>query len=213
MESVPVKCLGKREARKQDRRAAILAIAKRHFMEQGYVGVSMSAIAAELGGSKGTLWSYFASKEELFDACVDEVTREYREQVMQLLVPSDNLQATLCAFVRSLLRKVTSPDAIRLHRVIHAEVARSPEMGEVFYRRGPQRTRELVAAYLEDAMHKKQLRRADPMRAAFALTSLCMGAHQRAMLGHQYSAAELDEDTDYIVDVFLRAFAPEPVVA
>ncbi|PVX30346.1 TetR/AcrR family transcriptional regulator [Sphingomonas pokkalii] len=210
MEIVTPKCMGKREARKQDRRAAIIAIAKRHFMENGYVAVSMSAIAAELGGSKGTLWSYFASKEELFDACVDEVTREYREQVMHLLVPSDNLQATLCEFVRSLLRKVTSKDATRLHRVIHAEVERSPEMGAIFFRRGPQRTREIVAAYLEDAMRKGQLRTADPLRAAFALTSLTMGSHQRAMLGYQFSDAEIEEEADYIVDFFLRAFAPEP---
>jgi AcrR family transcriptional regulator len=213
MEIVIPKCLGKREARKQDRRAAILMIAKRHFMEQGYNAASMSAIAAELGGSKGTLWSYFASKEELFDACVDEVTRDYREQVMQLLVPSDNLQATLCAFIRSLLRKVTSKEAIQLHRVIHAEVERSPEMGEIFFRRGPQRTREMLAAHLEDAMHKGQLRRSDPLKAAFALTSLCMGSQQRAMLGYHFSAAEIDEETDYIVDLFLRAFAPEPAAS
>jgi AcrR family transcriptional regulator len=213
MEIVTPKCVGKREARKQDRRAAILAISKRHFMAHGYSGASMSAIAAELGGSKGTLWSYFASKEELFDACVDEVTRDYREQVMQLLVPSDNLKATLCAFIRSLLHKVTSRDALRLHRVIHAEVERSPEMGEIFFRRGPQRTRELVAAYLQDAMDKGQLRRSDPLRAAFALTSLCMGMQQRAMLGYQFNDSEIDDETDYIVDFFLRAFAPESVTA
>ncbi|UYY77543.1 TetR/AcrR family transcriptional regulator [Sphingomonas sp. R1] len=213
METLTPKCLGKREARKLDRRAAILAIAKRHFMEQGYAAVSMSAIASELGGSKGTLWSYFASKEELFDACVDEATRDYREQVMQLLVPSDNLQATLCAFIRSLLRKVTSREAIQLHRVIHAEVERSPEMGAIFFRRGPQRTRELLAAYLEDAMHKGQLRTSDPLKAAFALTSLCMGSQQRAMLGHVFTDAEIDEETDYIVDFFLRGFAPEPARA
>ncbi|KTF70644.1 TetR/AcrR family transcriptional regulator [Sphingomonas sp. HT-1] len=210
MESVSVKHLGKRESRKQDRRAAILVIAKRHFMEQGYAAVSMSAIAAELGGSKGTLWSYFASKEELFDACVDEATREYREQVLKLLVPSDDLRATLCAFTLSLLRKITSRDAIQLHRVIHAEVERSPEMGAIFFRRGPQRTREMLAAHLQDAMQKGQLRQSDPLRAAFALTSLCMGAQQRAMLGHQFSQAELEEETDYNVDLFLRAFAPEP---
>lgn len=210
MESVLEKALGKREARKQDRRAAIVAIATRHFMEQGYAGVSMSAIAAELGGSKGTLWSYFASKEELFDACVDEATRSYREQVSQLLVPSDDLHATLCAFVRSLLRKVISRDAIQLHRVIHAEVDRSPEMGRIFFRRGPQRTREMLADHLADAMRKGQLRDSDPLRAAYALTSLCMGLQQRAMLGQQFSDAELDEEADYIVDLFLRAFGPEP---
>ena len=35
-------------------------------MELGYERTSMSEIAARLGGSKATLYSYFPSKEELF---------------------------------------------------------------------------------------------------------------------------------------------------
>ena len=70
MTKIMEKAPGKREARKEERREAILAIAKRVFLDQGYSGASMSAISAELGGSKGTLWSYFPSKEELFAARV-----------------------------------------------------------------------------------------------------------------------------------------------
>ena len=46
--------------------AQIIAVAREHFFEKGFEGASMSAIAAQLGGSKRTLWSYFPSKEELF---------------------------------------------------------------------------------------------------------------------------------------------------
>ena len=64
-------CPSRREARRQSRREAILDVAAQSFLEHGYAGTTMSAIAATLGGSKGTLWSYFASKEVLFAAVID----------------------------------------------------------------------------------------------------------------------------------------------
>ena len=44
----------RREARRLTRREAILDVAQASFMEYGYAGTTMSAIAAMLGGSKGT---------------------------------------------------------------------------------------------------------------------------------------------------------------
>ena len=42
--------LGKREARKQDRRDAIVAAARRSFLEEGYAATSMSGLLKTLGG-------------------------------------------------------------------------------------------------------------------------------------------------------------------
>ena len=54
------------------RRQAILDIARESFVTDGFAATSMSAIAAKLGGSKGTLYNYFRSKEELFEAIMQE---------------------------------------------------------------------------------------------------------------------------------------------
>lgn len=51
------------------RRAAAL------FSEHGYRGLGMRGIAEALGVSKSALYHYFPSKEALFAACTDEVTR------------------------------------------------------------------------------------------------------------------------------------------
>ncbi len=45
------------------------------FSEQGYSGLGMRQIAQHLGLSKSALYHYFPSKEALFAACTDEVTR------------------------------------------------------------------------------------------------------------------------------------------
>lgn len=210
MENLTGKAPGKREARKQDRREAILAVAKRTFLEKGYSGASMSAISAELGGSKGTLWSYFPSKEDLFAAVLDEATAAYRQQLGDLLKPSDNLHATILQFCRSFVAKITSPEALRLHRLVAAEVNRFPQVGQIFFRRAPQPTLELLARFFADEMEAGTLRRDDPDRAARVLASLCMGgAQQRMLWGQQIDAEERDQEAVAAADIFMRAFAAD----
>src|SRR5579871_1168537 len=59
------------ESQRSDaRRRAILEVGREVFLAQGYAAASMSEIAAKLGGSKGTLYNYFRSKEELFSAFI-----------------------------------------------------------------------------------------------------------------------------------------------
>ncbi|MBN8812205.1 MULTISPECIES: TetR/AcrR family transcriptional regulator [unclassified Sphingomonas] len=208
MEKILDRPSGKREARKEERREAILAIAKRVFLDQGYSGASMSAISAELGGSKGTLWSYFPSKEELFAAVLDDATKEYRGQLADVLKPGEDVRAAVLQFCRGFIAKISSPDGLRLHRLIASEVSRFPEIGDIFYRRAPMPTQQLLAGFLERAMDAGTLRRADPLFAARVLASLCLGVQQRMIWGQELSAAERDHEAAQMAEVFLRAFAP-----
>ncbi|MDF2386214.1 TetR/AcrR family transcriptional regulator [Nostoc ellipsosporum NOK] len=208
MEKILDRPSGKREARKEERREAILAIAKRVFLDQGYSGASMSAISAELGGSKGTLWNYFPSKEELFAAVLDDATREYRGQLADVLKPGEDVRAAVLQFCRGFIAKISSPDGLRLHRLIASEVSRFPEIGDIFYRRAPMPTQQLLAGFLERAMDAGTLRRADPLFAARVLASLCLGVQQRMIWGQELSAAERDHEATQMAEVFLRAFAP-----
>ena len=48
---------------------------------QGFDAASMGEIAREAGVSKGTLYVYFDSKEELFEAIVEEQCRQQGEQI------------------------------------------------------------------------------------------------------------------------------------
>jgi AcrR family transcriptional regulator len=209
MEKTPDKAPGKREARKQERREAILAIAQRVFLDQGYSAASMSAISAELGGSKGTLWSYFPSKEELFAAVLDDATIEYRRRLADLLQPGEDVRTAILKFCTSFLAKITSADGIRLHRLVASEVARFPEVGEIFFRRAPLPTQQLLCGFFEREMAAGNLRTDDPLFAARVLASLCTGVQQRMLWGQEITDAERDHEAELITDVFLRAFAPK----
>ena len=55
----PAPAVSKRDVRRE----GILDVARGVFLSEGYATASMSTIAAKLGGSKGTLYNYFKSKE------------------------------------------------------------------------------------------------------------------------------------------------------
>ncbi len=62
----------KRERRKQARPGELLDAALDLFVEKGFAATRVEEVAARAGVSKGTLFLYFPSKEELFKAVVRE---------------------------------------------------------------------------------------------------------------------------------------------
>ena len=58
------------------KRRQILDGARKVFMDLGFDGASMGEIARSAGVSKGTLYVYFADKNRLFEAIVEEEALE-----------------------------------------------------------------------------------------------------------------------------------------
>lgn len=187
-------------------------MASGYFLEHGYAGTTMSGIAAALGGSKGTLWSYYPSKDVLFGAVLDRVTSAFREQLGMTLNADDSVEAALGKFCRKFMARITSPDAVALYRLVFGESARIPEVGRIFYERAPRRTQELLAGYLEKAMAAGSLRSEDPLCAAQQLTALCMaGSHQKLVTSviDRVDEETMEAEAQRAVDTFLRAYRPE----
>jgi len=73
------------EERTNERRAQILQAAAAVFARMGIDGARMDDIVTESGLSKGTLYWYFDSKQEIIVALVDEVVRGEYVQLQQLI--------------------------------------------------------------------------------------------------------------------------------
>lgn len=202
---------GRREARKADRRRAILEVAERSFLERGFADTSMSMIAAELGGSKTTLWSYFPSKDELFAAVLDSKIASFQKELDEALIPAGGPEAALTRFGRIMLRKVLSPLSIALHRLIVAEAGRFPSIGRTFAERGPDRVRARLCRYMEDEMTAKRLRAGDPMLAARQFIALCQAGCYLDRLWRPNVALTVDADAEVAgsVNTFMAAWGPK----
>lgn len=196
---------GRRAAARELRREAIMDMAMQVFMENGYAGTTMSEIAARLGGSKGTLWSYFPSKEALFAAVLDRATSAFRAELVEVFTPQADVAQALRRFCLHFVAKLTSPEAVSVHRTVVGEARRFPELGRIFFESAPGRTRKMVADYLAEAMQRGALRQGDPMQAAMQLTGMCMaGCHMELLVGVIDSAPARRIETE--VDAAVRAF-------
>jgi len=97
------------------KRRAILDVASEVFLAQGYAATSMSEIAATLGGSKGTLYNYFRSKEELFSAFITDTCQGPAMAIFDQLPTADDgksMRDNLVDFGTDFLSFILSPRLI-----------------------------------------------------------------------------------------------------
>ena len=123
--------LSSRETRRESRRDKILDVAEAQFMKFGYAGTAMSNIVNELGGSKGTLWSYFPSKYSLFTAVVDRASSIFRDTLKTSLDTGEDIETVLLDFCRKYIKKITLEKSLELYRLIIGESIRFPEIGTI----------------------------------------------------------------------------------
>jgi AcrR family transcriptional regulator len=203
--------MSKREERRGERRATILETAGRFFLDNGYAGTTMSAVAAKLGGSKGTLWNYFGSKEDLFAACIEDKTEAFRAELVSVLNPAAPLRLAIEGFCRSFAAKIRMPASIALYQLLVGEGARAPEASRIYFERGPVVVETLLTAFLGSHAEGGRLRGGPPLEMAHVLISLCTGmSHQRLLLGLAPGSLSPTALTpDKITDLFFRLYAPE----
>ena len=87
----PKRKLEQDNAKNAEVRARILKAAEEHFIQQGFDEVKMVDVAQQAGVAKGLVFYYFNSKQELFDAVLDQ----YYAAQMSALMPAISSQGTL----------------------------------------------------------------------------------------------------------------------
>jgi AcrR family transcriptional regulator len=192
------------------RREAILDVAQEVFLEEGFAAASMSTIAARLGGSKGTLYNYFRSKDELFKAYVERRCL-WQQDTLFAVKSGETPQAALYRICRSFLAFILDDVTLRNFALISAESERAPELGRIFYDTGPRRGTERLAAFLAglDAAGVLDLDD-DPLGAAQHLLGLLQSPLFKARMCNAVpppSSELIDSEARRGVKTFLRAFA------
>ncbi len=201
------------ERRSAHKRRAILEAATTVFLSNGYLGTSMDEIAALAHVSKQTVYKHFADKERLFSAIVtatvDQIADPNTDEVLKLRDTGD-IEGDLRDFARRQLSAVMRPRLLQLRRLVIGEAARFPQLGRLFYERGPGRTIEALAAMFERLASRGALELDDPRLAAAHFNWLVMSIPlNRAMLlgeDEPASAAELNRYADAGVSAFLAVY-------
>lgn len=198
----------RRDARPSEITDAALAL----FAETGFAATPVAAIAARAGVTKGTVYLYFASKEDLFAAAV-------RERLVPMLEQGEALFAAHTGTSDDLLRRLvhgwwtvlSAPTHAAIPKLMTAEAAHFPELARFYVEEVVQRGRRLFAGVIRRGIERGEFRAVDPdTTARLAIAPLIQS------VVHAQSLAPYDEPLDaglFIathIDLFLGGLRPMP---
>lgn len=108
----------------------LLEVALGEFLQHGYGGASLSRIVKNAAISKGTLYSRYASKAELFRAIVHtQIDGLSPVASLQADGVALGLEAGLAAYADHMLATNLEGDLLGVNRLIYSESHRFPELG------------------------------------------------------------------------------------
>jgi AcrR family transcriptional regulator len=202
------------QRRSERKRRAIIEAATAAFLDRGFGGTSMDAVAASAGVSKQTVYQHFGDKQRLFRELIAATAQAASDPVydeVRGLVDSGNLEDDLRGLARRLLRLVLQPRMMRLRRLVIAEARQFPELGRVFYEQGPGRTIAALAVTFAELTGQGRLAAPDATLAAVQFNWLVMAApiNEAMLLGLDAppSGREINRWADSGVRTFLAAYS------
>ena len=199
------------EAARHDGSAKLRQImdgARSVFLGSGFDGASMNDIARAAGVSKGTLYAYFDSKEELFKAII---RAEYAQSAERLCAfkRAGDAREMLTDFGFRLISRMSEPSTLAFARVVVAASGKFPNVGRFFYESGPLYGATRLAEELVNLEKAGALKVPDPERAAWQFVDLCQSyVYKRLLFGvvESVTPEEIEASVKAGVDVFLAAY-------
>ncbi|HEY7674708.1 MAG TPA: TetR/AcrR family transcriptional regulator [Burkholderiales bacterium] len=152
----------RRARRKESRPSELLQAALELFVERGFAATRLEDIASRAGVSKGTLYLYFKSKDDLFKAVV-------RGGLLPAIVKAEGLIGQSAGSTGELLRAVVTglwsnvggTLLSGIPKLIIAESGNFPEIAQFYYREVIQRVVAVIAGILKQGIQRGELRRLD----------------------------------------------------
>jgi TetR/AcrR family transcriptional regulator len=124
----------KRARRKEARPGELLAAALSLFVEKGYAATRVEEVASRAGVSKGTLFLYFSSKEELFKAVVrDNISGRFPQWNAEVDQFEGNSADLLRYSMKAWWQGVGATKASGISKLMMSEASNFPELA-IFYR-------------------------------------------------------------------------------
>jgi len=198
-----------------EKRAAILTAAKCLFVQHGFEGTSMDAVATAAGVSKLTVYSHFGDKDSLFREAVRARCHELMPEDVYTVDPTLPIRDTLMQIAKVHGNLMVSEVAIGTWRAILSDCRQgNPRLGQMLWEEGPQRTQQLMERLLDHAEQAGQLDIPDLHIAARQFLALLKGdTHFRRLFGCEDCNSdefqrEIEANVIAAVDMFLRAYAP-----
>lgn len=190
----------------------ILAAARKVIGRFGFEGTTIDRVAEEAQIAKGTVYLYFANKDDLLHNAVVEGVRELTADLRR----NDDIGAPplerLASLIRSMFRIQNSNQDFLKALILDSRFVsygpgdrREEELRQVYFA-----LLEYIASVLRSAIEQGGIRKVDPQLSALMLSEMTTGSLRRRLLGLATTPPEADAEA--VLELFLygvRGICPE----
>lgn len=162
----------RRERRKEARPGELLDAALDLFVEKGYAATRVDDVAARAGVSKGTLFLYFPSKEELFKAVVREnIAGRFPEWNAEV----DQFQGSTADMLRYCYtvwwERIGATRASGITKLMLCEACNFPQITQFYQREVVAQGQQLIRRILQRGVDRGEFRALNLDYAVYAVLS------------------------------------------
>lgn len=160
----------KRERRKEARPGELLDAALDLFVEKGFAATRAEEVAARAGVSKGTLFLYFQSKEDLFKAVVREnISGHFKEwnETFDNFKGTSAEMLTLC--MNEWWRRVGATKASGIEKLMLSEAGNFPDIAAFYHQEVVEPGQSLIRRILQRGTDRGELKQMDLDYAVFSI--------------------------------------------
>ena len=207
--------LAKRERRKGARPGELLDAALDLFVEKGFAATRSEEVAARAGVSKGTLFLYFPSKEELFKAVVREnLSGRFSEWNEEF----DAFEGSTADMVRHCMRvwwdRVGATRASGITKLMISEARNFPELAAFYHQEVIRPSNELIRRILQRGIDRGEFRPMDVDYTVFSIVApmvfLIMMKHSLGACAPQDYALDPERYVQAQVEALLHGLCVRP---
>ncbi len=195
-------CLFRRR-RKEARPAELLEAALTLFVEKGFAATRSEEVARAAGVSKGTLYLYFPSKEELLKAVIQHFLGAEIEAGVQEAAAADGPTAqALEQLLVNWWQRVYEGPASGVFKLVITEIRNFPEIGEFWVERVVVPGQQIVSDLLRRGIERGEFA---PVDIDFAVHSLLMPMILLCVHKHSFAACGIAKELDVDPLAFMHA--------
>lgn len=200
------------ERRKDARPQELLAAALDLFVEKGYAATRLDDVAAKAGVSKGTLYLYFANKEDLFKAVV-------RENIIPIVGEAEDIVAGFEGSTSDLFREIIlgwwerigNTKLSGMTKLVMAESNNFPEVMQFYHDEFISRANAMIVRMIERGIERGEFRRID---VKHAMNIVCAPMLMLMMSKHSFGICSIEPISaeaylDSFIDLMLHGLLSE----
>ena len=203
------------ERRKEQRPGELLNAALEVFVARGYAAARLDDVAARAGVSKGTLYLYYTSKEDLLR---EVISQRVSTRIAEGLARVAAHQGSATELMRTLLvdwwMQTLESDASGVFKLVVSEVRNFPEIAELWFNEVSQPGSQLIGGMVQRGIDSGEFRQVDVLSVVYSivmpLVMLCV--HRHSLGACECPGMGLDPQT-FIrahIDLVLRGISTHP---